>query len=177
MSLLLTRNRPTAGRVAAALMTVVALAVAVSSTPADAAEGDDGQTAGVRIVVTIPPGSLSVTAREVSEVEVFPLRATTVRVVVTDTRAGDAGFTLSVGPRDGAPTPALLTGVSVEQVPGNALDPHDVTTVPGGLVWSRHDLTVASYPADLGTGSVIVNATVVTPMLGSGAVDVVWTLL
>lgn len=176
--------RAVPARVGAVLLVLVALvvpvspAVADSADPAGAADGEQAPAAsgGVRVTVTIPPGSLSVSSSALVQREAFHVRATTVRVVVTDTRAGDLGFSLSATARGGSPSVAVVTGVRVEQVPGNALDPRDVA-VGGGVVGPRGGSTIASYPAGLGLGSVVVTAVVLTPALGPDDVDVVWTVL
>jgi len=129
------------------------------------------------VVVTIPVGAIMLTTPYTSRRSIELGRAECRRlgspyaavvrlddIVVTDTRAGNLGFTATVTAgrfvsatgASFAGSRAGIVGVTAVQVPGNALRAHDVRvadTAPGapGLGAPR---LVARYPAGLSTGTV-----------------------
>lgn len=146
------------------------------------------------VTLTIPAGLLSITSDAEQVVDLSERGRTRrgpatarARVVVTDTRAGNLGFTVSatlvtapVG-RHGARAHAVaLVGVRAEQVPGNALAATDVVTAAGRPPRAGEPATaVATYPSGLGTGSVLVTGVVVGHGLPRDVetVRVLWTVM
>lgn len=158
-----------------------------ASPPVDLAGPGAAAVTGT-VTLTIPAGLLSITsdAEQVVRLTGFgpagpgPTSGTA-RVVVTDTRAGDLGFSVSAavvaGSRSGT---VRLVDVRAEQVPGNGLAASDLVTARSGLPHGRGpSAAVATYPAGRGTGSVVVNADVVASGLPRGVttVRVLWTVM
>lgn len=119
------------------------------------------------VMVTIPPGSLTVTSAGV------PSGRGEQQVTVTDTRAGALGFVVQVR----VDRPAALAAARAEQVPGNALRAQDVILRaqptrprPGRLA------SVARLPAGHGIGSVRIAVTV-RGAAHPERVRVIWTVL
>jgi len=175
-----------------------------SSAPVEVAGPAPASGAAGAVALTIPAGLLSITSAAGQVVDLTPRGRTgrgpttgLARVVVTDTRAGDLGFTVSAtlvaGPGrrpdarsaaaaapTAAPTAVVLVGVRAEQVPGNGLAATDVVTARGRLPRAGAPATaVAAYPGGLGTGSVVVTGVVVGAGLprDGGTVRVLWTVV
>lgn len=128
----------------------------------------------VAVSVTIPSGALSITSRTAPVALPWSFgRVVTTRATVTDTRAGNLGFTVSLelAPRGGSL--ALVTGMHAEQVQGNALQVADVRVAPAGLALAGRPLAVAGYRPGLGLGSVDLAGTVTSLV----PVRVVWTVI
>lgn len=143
-------------------LTGAARAARPVSGPVLAAFDGAAASADTTVVLTIPPGSLTITSAAA-------YRPRLADMVITDTRPGNLGFTASVvaGPiLDGsggeyAGARAGLVHLSADQVPGNALRARDVRVSdirPGspGLGAPRG---FARYPAGLSTGSAHVQGT------------------
>ena len=175
-----------------------------SSAPVEVAGPAPASGAAGAVALTIPAGLLSINSAAGQVVDLTPRGRTgrgpttgLARVVVTDTRAGDLGFTVSAtlvaGPGrrpdarsaaaaapTAAPTAVVLVGVRAEQVPGNGLAATDVVTARGRLPRAGAPATaVAAYPGGLGTGSVVVTGVVVGAGLprDGGTVRVLWTVV
>ena len=181
-----------------------------SSAPVEVAGPAPASGAAGAVALTIPAGLLSITSAAGQVVDLTPRGRTgrgpttgLARVVVTDTRAGNLGFTVSAtlvaGPGrrpdarsataaaaaaaaapTAAPTAVVLVGVRAEQVPGNGLAATDVVTARGRPPRAGGPTTaVAAYPGGLGTGSVVVTGVVVGAGLprDGGTVRVLWTVV
>ena len=143
---------------------------------------DGAASADGTVVVTIPSGSLTITsaaprATHDGDSERSPeLRAAFTRlratdVVITDTRAGNLGFTASAvaGPivdgsgREYAGSHAGLVHLDAEQVPGNALRARDVRVrdIRPGSPGLGEPRNFARYPAEMSTGSARVHGDLV----------------
>lgn len=149
----------------------------------NASYGDDAGGSGTfNVVLTIPSGALTITSPysatrplDLGRADVdqststFASGARIDDIVITDTRAGNQGFTASVSSSrfvspDGGSFPATRAGfvdVVADQVPGNALRARDVRVVdtrPGspGLGSPR---VFARYPAGVSIGTVHVHGT------------------
>ncbi|HEX5332914.1 MAG TPA: Ig-like domain-containing protein [Cellulomonas sp.] len=153
-----------------------------SSAPVSAAYGGEDSVGAQSVVVTIPSGSLTITTpyaagRPVDlgradldqSTSTYAAGARIDRIVITDTRSGNQGFTASVSASrfvssDGgsfAASRAGLVDLAADQVPGNALRASLVQVVdtrPGapGLGSSR---VFARYPAGLSLGTVRIHGT------------------
>ncbi|HEY3544695.1 MAG TPA: hypothetical protein VGK17_01225 [Propionicimonas sp.] len=111
------------------------------------------------VAVAIPPGALTLTAPRYPTSE---RGRPTVSVVVTDTRAGDPGFTLTVDITSAVTVPSRaddgseggVGDVRVVQVPGNAMRATDFQVAVRG-----HSGAQVVYPAGLSRGSATLVAT------------------
>lgn len=140
--------------------------LASDSVPPPAAGAARSEGTGV-VAVSIPAGALTIS--------LAPGRPDTLRV--TDTRAGERGFTVSaaVMPAGHARTRVLPVVVRPVQVPGYALQGADACVPSPILLLSRRPTTVLTYPAHLSLGALDVH----WHLLGSGLGDVatvVWTV-
>lgn len=135
------------------------------SRPVDLGTPPDGRTG--TLVLAVPAGALTVASAA------DPPGRGDRWVTVSDTRAGDLGFQVRVE----ADRPATLVAARASQVPGNALRAQDVAVLDHGeRLLSGVAVTVAHYPAGLGTGSVRIGAVLRGPR-EPDAVRVVWTAL
>ncbi|RYV49760.1 Ig-like domain repeat protein [Pengzhenrongella frigida] len=126
-------------------------------------------SAGHTVAVEIPSGALTVTSTRVGGTPF-------VDVVVTDTRAGNLGFSATVAAPQirgqqrvaASRSAAGLAQVTARQVPGNALRAGDVrvTDLPR-VSPGRVPQVFARYPAGLSTGSVHLHALVTAAHAGS----------
>ena len=153
-----------------------------SSAPVSATYGGEESAGAGSVVVTIPSGALTITTpyaagRPVDlgradldqSTSTYAAHARIDRIVITDTRSGNQGFTASVQASsfvssDGdsfAASQAGLVDLAADQVPGNALRASLVQVVdtrPGapGLGSSR---VFARYPAGISLGTVRIHGT------------------
>lgn len=153
-----------------------------SSAPVSASYGGGGIVGAQSVVVTIPSGSLTITTpyaagRPVDlgradldqATSTYAAGARIDRIVITDTRSGNQGFTASVSASrfvstngdSFAASRAGLVDLAADQVPGNALRASSVQvldTRPGapGLGSPR---VFARYPAGLSLGTVRIHGT------------------
>lgn len=114
-----------------------------AATAAARAPGGGTATAGVAVTVVIPAGALTVTA-PCSRVGRTPV------VTVTDTRAGELGFVVTVS----ADRPTRLVRAWSQQVQGNALPAVEVRTAHAAALRPGRALRVAALPAGTSLGSV-----------------------
>lgn len=134
-----------ARRGAAASETIVVDAASGVVDPAAVSRPGAGEptATGVGVTVTIPPGALTVTAR------CAPAGRTSV-VTVTDTRAGELGFVVTVS----VDRPTRLVRTWALQVQGNALPAAEVRTAHAAALRPGRALRVAALPAGTSLGSV-----------------------
>ena len=155
-------------------------ASSVSAPPATAV-GTPGAHGTQAVVVTIPPGSLTMTT---TTMRGGPRSAANqvADLVITDTRAGNLGFTAAVVAGQRARGPERFTAgtrlgfvdVVADQVPGNALRAADVEVVDSepvapGLGAPR---VFARYPAGLSTGTVRVHGRLAVARFPSSATGI-----
>ncbi|NTW41512.1 MAG: hypothetical protein HGA44_16810 [Cellulomonadaceae bacterium] len=147
--------------------------------------GDPARSGTGTVTVTIPVGSLTITSPAGGSVALEPVGRRPASatgqagVAVTDTRAGDLGFTVSAAVV-GAPRAAVtLADARAVQVPGNGLQAADVTIAPARHRLAGPGVAVATYPAGRGTGTVVVTGTVLATGAAArlGSVRLVWTVL
>lgn len=141
--------------------------LASDSVPPPAAGAVRSEGTGV-VAVSIPAGALTIS--------LAPDRPDTLRV--TDTRAGERGFTVSAAVIPAGPPRTRMLPVAVRpvQVPGYALQADDARTPSPILLLSRRPITVLSYPAHLALGALDVEWRALSPARGDEAM-VVWTVL
>lgn len=135
---------------------------------AGAVTGSDPVSSPGSVSLTIPAGALTIT--------LAPGRADTLRV--SDTRAGERGFTVSAAlvPAGAGRSRVLPVVVTPVQIPGYALQADDARVRAPVLLLSRRSTTVLTYPAQHSLGALDVEWHVVGPAparLGA----IVWTVL
>jgi hypothetical protein len=161
-----------------------------SSASVSATYGGEDSVGAQSVVVTIPSGSLTITTpyaagRPVDlgradldqSTSTYAAGARIDRIVITDTRSGNQGFTASVSASrfvstngdSFAASRAGLVDLAADQVPGNALRASSVQVVdtrPGapGLGSSR---VFARYPAGLSLGTVRIHGTLAVTGVGA----------
>ena len=154
------------------------------------------------LTVTIPAGHLTITsATERVSLEPDPgtvarrrsgaareggASSGPARVLVTDTRAGDLGFTVQVRVTTGQETrpwrtsrrgvTSRLCQVAAVQLPGNGLAPGDLR-LPPSCIDADRSVTVAIYPSGAGVGTADLRGTVVVAGSRARTARLTWTVL
>lgn len=125
-------------------------------------------TAGVTVSVTIPAGALTI----------GPVAGSPDLLRVTDTRAGELGFTVTAT-LDPTARGALPVAVEALQVPGYVMRADDVRVAARVVAPPGRPTTVATYPAHLALGSVDLRwSPVPAPAaVGQHVPSLVWTVL
>ncbi len=125
-------------------------------------------TAGVTVSVTIPVGALTI----------GPVAGRPDLLRVTDTRAGERGFTVTATLASTA-RGALPVTLEALQVPGYVMRADDVSVVTPLVLRPGRPTTVATYPAHAALGSVDLrwSPSPAPAAVGQRAASLVWTVL
>jgi hypothetical protein len=137
-----------------------AAGVTPASGAADAGRWGTAGGADVTAGVVVPVGSLTVSVQRTPD-------GRTSVATVTDTRAGEPGFTVAAA----VPERTRLSRVWAEQVPGNALDASSLGLTHRGAMPPGRPVRIAWHGAGEPLGSVRVGVETATP------VRVTWTVL